>query len=330
VAFLVACSGPTAAPAPTTEPGPDLPAATEVPASPTALPEERIRVEVTTGRQTYPVFGDTAEEIFAYIEANGPVDDKGQRKSGVTHYKARLEWTSRRDQRACMIGSMTIHVDLQVTLPALDPSSRLPAALRPKWNDFAEDVRVHEQRHVDIYLDGAGEIKERMLAIQPATGCSQLEVAVNSTWDGQQAIIDDAQERFDEDESIRIEGTRAPLKSRIDANRARLDGLLAQLNGLQSSLNTLSSQISPLKALLDDLKARMKAIEDSAPGASVPSEQFKDYESIVTQYNNLLPSFNALIGQYNSQAEQYDNLAKEAEALRNQTNQLVEQYNWAR
>ena len=297
---------------------------------PAVAAAERVNVSLSRSSQTYQVSGSTPDELLSYIENYGPVDDKGQRASGVTHYTSRLDWRSNGDQPACAIASMTIYVDLQVVLPALDSTANPSLGVRASWTQFANGVAAHEQRHVDIYTAGADGMKERMLAIQPTGGCSALESQVNNIWTGQQQAIDAEQELFHQDERRRVDAARAPLKVRIDANRAQLDSYNAQIDGLDASLNTLTGQLAPLKSLLDSLSAQLEAIEDRYQGQALPADVFPHYELLRNQYNNLIPGYNALIDQYNTLSQRRSALVSQAQALEDQTSVLVDQYNWTR
>lgn len=291
---------------------------------------DRIRVEVTRGTGTYQVFGATPDEIFTYMEAYGPVDERGGRASGVTHYKSRLDWRTNGDSRSCTIATMTIYVELDVLLPALDGLARLTRDLQRSWNEFAQGVAAHEQRHVDIYLEGANTLKSRMQALQPVAGCSVLEAQVNEVWGTEQKQTDAAQELFHEDERRRVESLRAPLRSQIDANRARDSALTSEVVSLDAGLATLDGQVGSLRTLLDSLKAQMAAVESRYQGQAVPDGVYQQYESWRIQYNGLIPGYNALIDSYNREVARRAGLAAEIETLRLRTNDLVDEYNWTR
>jgi predicted secreted Zn-dependent protease len=328
-----ACSGKSPSPAPTAVITPPVEATAKLGAppppggTPTALPSDRVRVVTTTRTTYYAVYGSTSDEILSYIQEHGPVDGNGARGSGLTVYKPSLSWTSNNDPRACSIASMTITVDLQVELPALDNPSRLPETLRNYWNAFAAGVAAHEQHHVDIYLQGAERIKQKMLALAPASSCAALQAQVNQTWSDEQAAIDREQEAFHRADAARIEAARAPLRAQIDANKARLDQLGAQISSLESSLDTLSAQIDSLQVLLDSLKSQFRAIEQAFP-QGIPPDRYDQYQSLVARYNALIPGFNALVDQYNSTSAQHGSLVSQWNALATQTNALVEQMNW--
>jgi predicted secreted Zn-dependent protease len=57
----------------------------------------------------------------------------------------------------------------------------LPADLRGRWERFVARVAAHEQRHVDIYLEGAKAVKARLEATRTAVSCAEdLEKAIDA------------------------------------------------------------------------------------------------------------------------------------------------------
>jgi predicted secreted Zn-dependent protease len=329
-AVLAACGQDGPAPGEPAAPSP-VSRAPGAAVEPTAAPGDRVRLEVTQSTATYPVFGSGADEILSYIEARGPVDDRGQRASGVTHYSSRLDWRPDGNQRSCAIDSMTIFVDLQVILPALDPAAPLGADVRARWAQFAAGVAAHEQRHVDIYLAGVARIRDLMLTLESRDGCLALESQVNNVWDGQQRLIDSEQEQFHIDEKRRVEGLRAPIRSQIEGVRAQLDGLAAEIRGLDSSLVSLAAQLSAVRELLNSLSSQLRGFEaSSGAGGTLAPDQYQQYESLRNQYNNLIPSHNALVDQYNLLVSRRAGLAQQSESLQAQVNKLVDDFNWTR
>jgi predicted secreted Zn-dependent protease len=61
---------------------------------------------------------------------------------------------------------MTITLNLVVTLPQHDQLNELSQDIRTNWQRFAARVAAHEQRHVDIYLNGAKTMSGTLLAHQ--------------------------------------------------------------------------------------------------------------------------------------------------------------------
>jgi predicted secreted Zn-dependent protease len=336
-AAVVACSKaavPSAGPTVTVEIHADAPAATasvapsQPLASPTPLPADRIKVAATNSTRYYAVYGGTSDELLSYMEAYGPVNDKGARGYGVTHYTFSLDWDSNHDPRACAISRMTINVGLDVVLPALDNPTRLSPVLVGYWSSFTAAVAAHEQHHVDIYLKGADTMRQQMMQLQPTLGCAALEAAVNSLVDAQQALTDQEQGRFHQSEFARIDATRAPIKSQIDALNSQLATLDAQVSGLDASISALQAQMDSLEKLLDSLQSQLKAMEDKYRGTTMPDDIYQQHQKLVSQYNNLIPSYNTLLGQYNGQISQRATLVARFNDLQGQVQDLVLKYNW--
>jgi len=343
MALYVAC-GKSATPPNTVVPGPDVaqpavqtpvPATAEPIASPASAPTstqppDRVRLTTTTANQTYAVYGSSTEEILAYIGSYGPVDDQGQRATGLTETNWSLTWDNNHDQRACSIVSMTIKLDVKVTLPALDHPERLPADVRASWTGFAAAIAAHEQRHVDIALTGASTLKDTMASIGAGASCTSLESEVNTAWSAEQSRTAVAQNQFHAQDQARIAAVRDPIKAQIDGNRARIDSLKATIISLDSSLRELSGQMDTLSNNVSSLKSQLGSIDAQYPNQSLPPGLAQQYDSLRQQYNALVPAYNALVDNYNSTLTRRNAAADESESLRVATNNLVDKYNWTR
>src|SRR5256712_7819171 len=71
---------------------------------------------------------------------------------------------------------------LVVMLPRHETPDGLPADLRDRWERFVARGAAHEQRHVDIYLEGAKAMKARLEATRTAVSCADLEKAIDAEW----------------------------------------------------------------------------------------------------------------------------------------------------
>src|SRR2546422_4665522 len=171
--------------------GPGLTACSSPPPAP---PRQPVGVETTVSTGYYPVRGTTTAAIFAAIDANGLVETSGQREVGVPSAEWKLT-SGDVDVRAvpCVFPSLTVILHLVVKLPRHETPDDLPADLRDRWERFVARVAAHEQRHVDIYLEGAKAMKARLEATRTAVSCADLEKAIDAEWRAQQADIERAQ-----------------------------------------------------------------------------------------------------------------------------------------
>src|SRR5262249_10272442 len=159
-----------------------------------APPRQPVAVETSVSTRYYPVRGTTTAAIFAAIDANGLVETSGQRAMGLTSTEWKLD-SGEVDVGAkpCVFPSLTVTLHLVVTLPRHEMPGDLPADLRDRWERFVARVAAHEQRHVDINLEGAAAMKARLEATRTTVSCADLEKTIDAAWRAQQADIERAQ-----------------------------------------------------------------------------------------------------------------------------------------
>ena len=163
--------------------GPGLTACSSPPPAP---PRQPVGVETSVSTGYHPVRGTTTAAIFTAIDANGLVETSGQRAVGMTSVEWKLT-SGDVDVRAvpCVFPSLTVTLHLVVMLPRHETPDDLPADLRDRWERFVARVAAHEQRHVDIYLEGAKAMKARLEATRTAVSCADLEKAIDADWRAQ-------------------------------------------------------------------------------------------------------------------------------------------------
>lgn len=293
---------------------------------------DRVMLKTSSSTQYYSVRGTTTSVIFDDIERNGLFDTKGRRAVGLTSGKWSIDWKSVETTRpsTCSLESMTIALNLVVTLPRHDLPNDLSRDIRANWQRFAASVAAHEQRHVDIYLNGAKTMKTRMEAILPtSSSCSELERVVRSIWTSQQAETERVQDDFHIEDEARTQNDRKPLQVQIDANRRRLTVIDSELQGIDQTLDNLKRQRDTTHARIDAVKAEMAKSGVSLPKCS-QSSLTTSIQALCQQYNALAAAYNALTDEYNGTASRRNNLADEHHRVVVVTNDLIEAFNWTR
>lgn len=315
--LIVACGSPAGG-ANETTPG----------AGTTATVTERVQLVTNVSVNYYPVFGNSSQEIFDFLNTRGPVSAEGERAVGLATAKPRREWKPRSESSSCSIESMTITVDISLTLPRLDPSSRLNVTTMRNWQRFAAEVERHERRHVEIYVEGFEEMKTMMAAIPPKETCTALEAEIRRIWDTQLRIINERQERFHDEEDERVERLREPIRRQIEANQAQMDDLNATIAMLEAALVLLGTRLDEMSRYLDGLKRQLDAIVARYPSLVLPEPAFSEYQTLQRQYNSLVDEYNALVRQHELTARERQAAINEHNRLASQTAQLVEDFNW--
>jgi len=251
---------------------------------PPAPPRQPAVVETSVSTRYYPVLGTTTAAIFTAVDANGPVQTSGQRAVGMT--SAEWELTSGDvDVRAvpCVFPSLTVTLHLVVMLPRHETPDDLPADLRGHWERFVARVAAHEQRHVDIYLDGATAMKARLEATRTTVSCADLEKAIDAAWRAQQANIERAQTEFHAADETTAQSERESLEARLADARARLEPVDAEIRRVDTELAELRRQVDTGRA---DLVAQHNALAGRRGALAA------DYNRLVADANVLIDGLN--------------------------------------
>jgi predicted secreted Zn-dependent protease len=275
------------------------------------------------------VRGMTTEAIFDYLNRNGPTDETGERGTGLTSARWTYSWQGEAIRGLCLIGSMSIVLDITVVLPRHEQLNSLSPDLRQRWQTFAEGVQVHEQRHVDIHLQGAESIKSRMAALSPQSSCEALETLVADTWAGEQALIDSRQAQFHKEEDARLRTRRAPIEARLQSARRELNSVSAELQSLNRGIDAAKAEADTLQGQIASSKAQIEAILRDYPRV-MPPQVYAQYQSLLQQNAGQVQRYNAVVDQHNSLVERRAPLQASLEKLDAEVDALVESYNWTR
>ena len=256
---------------------------------------DRVELRIATSTRYYSVHGETTSAIFDYLEKHSPMDDKGRRAGGLTSSSWRLDGNLVDSPGGCGPHRITITLDLVMTLPQHDRLSSLSEEIKANWKRLVARITAHEQRHVDIYLDGAKMMKTRIEAIPSTRSCAELRKEIDRIRVSQKAATDEAQDQFHVEDDERVQNDRKPLRAQIDINRARL-------TTIESEIRNLDQTVAGLKRQLETAHGRIE--------------------------NSLVEAYNALVSKHNEAVSHRTKLAGEYDRVLAVTNRLLEAYNW--
>ena len=251
---------------------------------PPAPSQQPVVVETSVSTTYYSVRGTTTAAIFTAIDGNGLVETSGQRAVGMTSVEWKLT-SGDVDARAvpCVFPSLTVRLQVKVTLPRHETPDDLSADLRDRWERFVARVAAHEQRHVDIYMEGAKAMKERLEASRTAVSCADVEKAIDEAWRAEQAEIEHAQKEFHTSDET-------TARSERDALQARLDGTRAQLDPVDAEIRRLDAEIVELRRQADAGRADVVAQHNALAGRR---------RTLAEEHNRLVADANGLIDALN-------------------------------
>src|SRR5262245_45016865 len=292
---------------------------------------ERVVLKTSTATRYYPVRGLTTTAIFDDIDKNGLFDKMGHRALG----QASVQW--KMDSQGievrgglCEQPSMTIALTIVVTLPKHERLSDLPPDIKANWQRFAARVATHEQRHVDIYMSGAREMKGRMEAVLAKPGtCSGLQKTIGDLWIDEQADIEKAQDQFHVEDDAKSQNDRRPLQAGIDVNQKRLSAIASELKSLDQALDGLKRRRESTQDELNTVKAEMGKSRASPPICAQPGLT-SQLLALCQRYNALVATYNALVEESNEAVSRRNSLAHEHNRIVATTTTLIEALNWTR
>jgi predicted secreted Zn-dependent protease len=290
---------------------------------------EWVTLRISTSTEYYVVRGTTSRAIFEALDGNGLSDSQGRRAVGLTSALWSLEGSGVQEGVGfCSAASMTIVLDLVVTLPRLDASDGLSPDLEAKWQRFAARVAAHEQRHVDIYLEGARRMKTRMeTALAKPSTCAAMQAAIGHIWASEQAETEASQERFHVEDDARFEVDRRPLQARIETNKARLTAIEAEAEVADRALEEVASEISAASARMALAEAELAQAADGPFDCTQPTPRLhllcQQRDGVVILHRGLGDRYNALAAHKRTLVEEYAGLVRA-------TNDLIEVRKWTR
>jgi len=286
-------------------------------------PQPAVKLTITNATTFYSVQGTTTSKIFEEIKARGLLEQDGEHAMGLAAAQSEIVWRARETGTVCTPESVTITLDLVVTLPMHERPDDLSNDLRERWEHFAAAVAAHEQRHVEIFVSGANTLKARIQEIlKKWASCKDLEATLQSVWNTGQAETKAAQADFDATDRARVNKDRNPLQAEIDTREARLTGLTAEVQQLDGVLEDLSRRAG---AVQENIAAVNAEIEKANGSCSRATERILP---LCLQHNELVVSHNALAAEHSSVLAHRNRIADEHNVLVKNINGLIEALNW--
>ena len=230
----------------------------------------------------YPVTGTSTRDMFDSVEANGPdfgTEIQGRITSGLTETSYSYGAKFIDGGESCGLQEVEVLLGLVVTLPQHSDLDSLSILQRGRWHEFAEGVRVHEQTHVDIYVEGARAFEERVKGLSlESRSCDALESSLTSAWEAEEELTDQKQEAFHQFEAQISLELRGPIQQQIDENRLLLADLKEGVASDSSEIETLKGQIDGLDGAMKPFDDQLSAIRDEYPDLKLPPDVFEEYE----------------------------------------------------
>ena len=111
---------------------------------------------------------------------------QGKRRfAGFHEWNLSWRFQSGYQSTGCAIERTTVVLESRLTLPEWLPPAATDSALRRQWNAYLGALRAHELGHRAGAIQGAGRIREALLAVRSAY-CA--DIAATATAEGQRIL----------------------------------------------------------------------------------------------------------------------------------------------
>lgn len=158
-----------------------------------------VRVDESVWLKPYGVSSnDGLEGIRGQLDRLGPMSDvAGRRFDGLTTWGLRWGFAYNDTAGSCSLRNATIEIEAVITLPELEDEGMLSEAESGLWQTYVQELRSHEDGHVNIYRAGAQELSNEILALGAMADCTQLRQALGALGEAKIARIRQADLRYD-------------------------------------------------------------------------------------------------------------------------------------
>jgi predicted secreted Zn-dependent protease len=336
--FLLLLAGCLSAPEPEPKPTPDIEAT--VPArvtqklasqatveektdeTPSNITRGSVRVRLTTSVEAvyYEVRGFTVEEIMDSVKANIPQRKEileeypdGKFVGGFVASRPHMKWEMMEDF-SCRIKSVELHTDFIVHLPMHANLADLSPTPSERVEVWMEKVKAHEQKHVDIYLEGMNSLQSAIRRLPwVARDCDTLGTGIEQLTKTQALIDKEQQEEFHRTEAAEIKRRVQPLRDKLAELERRYEQFDAERDLDESRIAEVEIQQKPISGKIADIKPTYPS--------GVPSTIYQDYLGYVAEYNRLNELHNSFVGEHNRLGTLMNELTSEM-------NRLIEEIKW--
>ncbi|HVG43259.1 MAG TPA: DUF922 domain-containing protein [Longimicrobium sp.] len=121
----------------------------------------------------YEVTGNTVGELFTSMRRQSPSEG-----FGVTRWD--ISWTMRWEPvgGVCRIVQARVNLRTEVRLPRWEPGPDTSPELVAQWRTFSENLRSHENGHLEIAVAAAREVERELRRVQTPS-CMNVQGAGN-------------------------------------------------------------------------------------------------------------------------------------------------------
>jgi predicted secreted Zn-dependent protease len=123
----------------------------------------------------YEVSGATAAELWTSMRRQAPIEGFGRTRWEVTWS---MRWLPTAGVCRATLVQVTLHAE--VRLPHWEPGSDAPPELVAQWRTFVENLRSHENGHLEVAVAAAREVERELRRVETPL-CASMQGIANQT-----------------------------------------------------------------------------------------------------------------------------------------------------
>jgi predicted secreted Zn-dependent protease len=166
-------------------------------------PESQVEVP-ESAIQYYPVYGSTPLELHMSMVQNGPFNEIVQKRVyAEIHWRITWKFDYIDEPGKCRLNKFTITMPTTITMPKWMDAEGAPAETQALWPTVLGKIRLHEDGHKAIGMEGANVLARRLKSLPVYPTCHELNRVIRNEGERIVGEYNLANRAFDRSEALR-------------------------------------------------------------------------------------------------------------------------------
>ncbi len=135
---------------------------------------------VTEKYEYYEVRGDNEKALRCQLDQNGCTWDDGKKYDSVTAWHVKWDYDHEQTAETCQADSFRATVDITYRYPKWVRGDKAVQPLVSKWENYMQNLAVHEKGHRDLAVEAAAELTRAVAELPPARSCGDIDREVKA------------------------------------------------------------------------------------------------------------------------------------------------------
>lgn len=140
----------------------------------------------------YDIYGDEEHELREEMNEKGHLDEDGEMYDAYTYWNISWNYLYKQTANVCSAESIDVTVDVTIHLPRWENQSGGSASLKSKWEQYIDDLTLHEEGHRAFADEGGQKVYETLSQIGAYPTCDELK---NKVSEKGQAVIEEVRSK---------------------------------------------------------------------------------------------------------------------------------------